>query len=93
MTEQMTINQMIRQAQKELGLTALNSDIKRYCQTNFGVEPLSQQIYGCLGAEFERLAQSFSARQLTQTRKHINTNFDGDFEHAFGAMKIVGAIK
>jgi hypothetical protein len=87
-----TTNAMIREAHTELGFSALNKDIKDYCKTNFGIVPLSQQIYGVLGAEFERLSEAYSARQLAQTKKHIKQNFDGDFDRAYSAMKLVGSM-
>jgi hypothetical protein len=90
--EQLTTNEMIRRAQLILGVTALNRDIKRFCKSNYGVEPISQQIYGVLGAEFERLSAAYSARQLVQTKKHIKLNFDGNFDLAYGAMRLVGQI-
>lgn len=82
-------NEMIREAQLSIGRDASNKDIKLYCSSKYGVQPLSQAIYSCLGSEYSRKAERVTVRELSDCKRFIRKTFDGDMERAYLALELV----
>ena len=92
MIKDISTNQMIRNAQENLGITSSNRDIKAWCQENYNIRPLSQAIYACLGSESERIAETFTAKEVSDGKKFIRNKFNGDYDRAYQAIRLIGSF-
>ena len=83
---------MIREAVSILGNEATNREIKLYCDDKYGVKPISQTIYSCLGSEWSRTAESISAKELSDSKRFVRTKFSGDKDKAIRVINLIGHI-
>lgn len=93
MIKQLSTHEMIRNAQTDLGVDASNKEIKKYCEDNYGVTPISQTIYSAIGSEYSRQAERITAKELSDSKKFVRKSFDGDKEKAAFAIGLIGKIK
>ena len=85
----MNKSEAIRQASINLGVTANNQEVMKYCEQEYGFRPSSQHVLAALGSEKDRLAQSYTGRELRDVKKFVRNKFDGDFQRLEGAVKVV----
>ena len=79
----------IRQASINLGLKATNKQVMNFCESEYGFRPSSQHILAALGSERDRLAESYTGRELRDVKKFAGRKFDGDYDRLAGAIKVV----
>ena len=60
-----------------------------FCESEYGFRPSSQHILAALGSERDRLAETYSGRELRDVKKFVGKNFNGDLERLSGAIKVV----
>ncbi len=79
----------IRQASIHLGVKATNQQVMNFCESEYGFRPSSQHILAALGSERDRLAETYTGRELRDVKKFVAKNFDGDLERLSGALRVV----
>lgn len=92
MIAELTTNDMIREAQEQLGLTATNKEIKHWCDSKYNVIPMSQAIYSCLGSESSRIAETFTAKEVSDGKKFIKKGFEGNYDRAYQVIRLIGTF-
>lgn len=82
----------IREALSVIGNDATNKQIKEYCQEHFGMTPISQTIYSCIGSEWGRQAERLSAKELSDSKKFVRSKFEGDTSKAIFAISMIDRV-
>ena len=89
----MNKSESIRQASLNLGVKATNKQVKNFCESEYGFRPSSQHVLAALGSERDRLADSYTGRELRDVKKFVGRKFNGDFERLAGAIKVVVSME